>query len=206
MFARTLATALLVPAMIVAAKPAAAQMVKAPAKPAAASTWQIDPLHSELTFRVRHLVSRVSGNFNQWGGTIVANPTSLAGGSVDVKIKTASIDTQNERRDGHLRSADFFDAENHPEITFRSRRVAVQGKKIQVHGDLTMRGVTKPVVLKGEYLGVTKDAQGKQRIGFDAETTINRKDFGVSWNNLVEGAAMLGDDVTIAITVAAVQQ
>ena len=206
MLSRTFASALLVPAMILAGQPAAAQTAQAPVKVAQAPTWKIDPTHSELSFRIRHLVSRVRGTFNDWSGTVVADPQNLAGGSVDVKINTASIDTDNERRDGHLRSADFFDAENHPTITFRSRNVRVQGKKIWVAGDLTMRGVTKPVVLEGEYLGTTRDSSGKQRIGFEAETTINRKDFGVSWNNLVEGGgAVLGDDVTIAITVAAVQ-
>lgn len=193
------------------ASPLSAQ--NAPAKAAARSgaassapTWQIDPLHSELSFRVRHLVSRVSGTFGEWSGTIVAEPTQLRGGSVQVAIKTGSIDTGNDRRDGHLRSGDFFDAETHPEITFRSQRVEVKGEALKVHGLLTMRGVTKPVVLEGRYLGKTRDGQGKERIGFEAETTINRQDYGVSWNNLVEGSAMVGDEVTISMVVAAVKQ
>jgi polyisoprenoid-binding protein YceI len=210
MLSRTLASALLVPALLLAARPSAAQMAQAPAKtsarPAAVSTWKIDAAHSELTFRIRHLVSRVRGTFDQWGGAITADPRNLSGGAVQVSINTASIDTDNTRRDEHLRSGDFFDAANHPAITFQSRNVRVQGKKIRVAGDLTIRGVSKPVVLQGEYLGTTRDASGKQRLGFEAETTINRHDFGVSWNRAVETGAMLGDDVTITLVVAAVEQ
>ncbi|MGI9181338.1 MAG: YceI family protein, partial [Longimicrobiaceae bacterium] len=171
------------------------------------STWQIDRAHSELTFRVRHLVSRVRGSFDDWSGSVVADPNSLANGSVQVAIKTASIDTNHERRDNHLRSDDFFDAASHPEITFRSNRVEVNGESIRIHGDLTMRGVTRPVVLEGSYLGTTRDGQGRQRMGFEAETRVNRQDFGVSWNNMAEGGGVvLGDEVTISIVVAAVQQ
>lgn len=126
---------------------------------------------------------------------------------MEVTIQTGSIDTNNERRDTHLRSADFFDAANHPAITFRSRKVEVRGEKIRVAGDLTIRDVTRPVVLAGELVGAGPDAQGKQRIGFEASTTINRHDFGVSWNNAVEsGGLLLGDDVEISMVVAAVQQ
>ncbi len=206
MLSRTLASALLVPALLLAGRPAAAQMTAAPAKTSAVSNWKIDAAHSELTFRIRHLVTRVRGTFDQWGGTITADPRNLSGGAVQVSINTASIDTDNTRRDEHLRGGDFFDAANHPAITFQSRNVRVQGKKIRVAGDLTIRGVTKPVVLQGEYLGTTRDASGKQRLGFEAETTINRHDFGVSWNRAVETGAMLGDDVTITLVVAAVEQ
>ncbi|HEX2206831.1 MAG TPA: YceI family protein [Longimicrobium sp.] len=164
------------------------------------------PTHSELTFRIRHLVSRVNGTFNTWSGTIVADPANLGGGSVSVDIQTASIDTNNERRDTHLRSADFFDAENHPAITFRSTRVVARGNELQVHGNLTIRGVTRPVVLEGRMLEVG-GAPGRRRIGFEAETRINRMDYGVSWNRAAEGGgAVLGDEVTISIAIAAVEQ
>lgn len=207
MMARWMGTAVLALSVLVAGPVAAqAPLGAAPAGSAAVSTWKIDATHSELSFRIRHLVSKVRGTFGEWNGEIVAAPANLAGGSVAVTINTASIDTKNERRDNHLRSEDFFDAANHPQITFRSRRVDVQGEKIRVTGDLTMRGVTKPVVLNGELTGIGKDAQGKQRMGFEASTTINRKDFGVSWNNLVEGAQMLGEEVEIEMVVAAVQQ
>jgi polyisoprenoid-binding protein YceI len=205
MLSRTLASALLLPALLLGSRPAMAQMASAPVKATRASTWQIDPTHSELTFRIRHLVSRVRGTFTEWSGTLTADPQNLSGGAVEVKINTGSIDTGNERRDTHLRSADFFDAAAHPVITFKSRSVRVEGKNVRVAGDLTLRGVTRPVVLQGEYLGLTREASGKQRIGFEAETTINRHDFGVSWNRAVESGAMLGDEVTISLTVAAVQ-
>lgn len=178
----------------------------APAPAAAAVRWQIDAQHSELTFRVRHLVSRVSGQFNTWSGTITADPANLAGGSVSVDIQTASIDTNNDRRDTHLRSADFFDAGAHPTITFRSTRVVSTGRDVAVHGNLTIRAVTKPVVLRGRMTEVGGPA-GRRRIGFEAETTINRMDYGVSWNRAAEGGgAVLGDEVTISMAIAAVEQ
>ena len=199
-------TALLLAASL-GVSPSLAQMPKSAVPVTKVSTWQIDPAHSELTFRIRHLVSRVQGTFNEWGGTLVGNPENLAGGSVEVAIKTTSIDTNNERRDDHLRSADFFDAATYPTITFRSRKVDLQDKKIRVTGDLAMHGVTKPVVLDGQLTGLGLDARGKQRIGFEASTTINRHDFGVKWNRAAEGGGVvLGDDVEIAIVVAAVQQ
>ncbi|HYW06718.1 MAG TPA: YceI family protein [Longimicrobium sp.] len=177
----------------------------APAE-AAPITWNIDASHSSVTFRIRHLVSRVNGSFGQFKGAVVADPQNLAGGSVQVEIQTASIDTNNERRDTHLRSADFFDAEKFPTITFRSTRVRVTGRTLRVHGDLTMRGVTRPVVLTGEMTGVGGVA-GKRRIGFQASTTIDRKDFGVQWNRAAEGGgAVLGDEVQIQLDVEAVEQ
>ncbi len=207
MLKHILPVALLASSLLVGAAPAAAQMASNVVPASRVSTWQIDRAHSELTFRVRHLVSRVRGSFDDWSGSVVADPNSLANGSVQVAIKTASINTNHERRDNHLRSADFFDAQNHPEITFRSTRVAVNGESIRIHGDLIMRGVTRPVVLEGSYLGTTRDGQGRQRMGFEAETRVNRQDFGVSWNNVAEGGGVvLGDEVTISIVVAAVQQ
>ena len=178
------------------------------AEPAAADPvrWEIDTTHSELTFRIRHLVSRVSGSFNQWSGTIVADPADLSGGSVEVTIQTASIFTNHERRDAHLRSDDFFDAPNHPTITFRSTRVEPRGRDLRVHGDLTIRGVTRPVVLEGRLLEVA-GAPGRRRIGFEAETRIDRTDYGVLWNRGAEGGGVvLGDEVTIRMAISAVER
>jgi polyisoprenoid-binding protein YceI len=205
--ARTLLSLAVVPALVAAVAAAPAPRAAAPATAAAAPVrWQIDASHSELTFRIRHLVSRVSGQFNSWSGTIMADPASLAGGSVSVDIQTASIDTNNERRDTHLRSADFFDAPNHPVITFRSTRVVANGRELQVHGNLTIRGVTRPVVLEGRMLDVGGTA-GRRRIGFEAQTQINRMDYGVSWNRGAEGGGVvLGDEVTISIAIEAVEQ
>lgn len=203
MMAATLASLFLAPALFLGGTPTPAVQ---PAPAAVPVTWQIDATHSEVSFRVRHLVSRVRGSFSDFSGTIVADPANLAGGRVQVEIKTASIDTNNERRDTHLRSGDFFEAEAHPTITFRSNRVEVNGRELRVHGDLTMRGVTKPVVLEGEVLGIGGVA-GKRRIGFQASTTVNRMDYGVSWNRAAEGGgAVLGDEVQITLNIAAVEQ
>lgn len=204
MAAGTLASLLLVPALLLGGVPGPAP---APAAAAPPVTWQIDATHSELSFRIRHLVSRVNGTFGQWSGTIVADPARLAGGSVSVDIQTASIDTRNERRDTHLRSADFFDAPNHPTITFRSTRVeAGRDGAVKVHGNLTIRGVTKPVVLDGRFLEVA-GAPGRRRIGFEATTRVNRMDFGVAWNRAAEGGGVvLGDDVDISIAIEAVER
>jgi len=180
----------------------------APAAQPTAAVYVIDPAHSELQFRVRHLVSRVTGSFNKWEGTIaVADPARWETAVIDVAIDAASIDTNNDRRDADLRSDSFFDAENHPVITFRSTRIERAGDAAKIHGDLTMRGVTRPVVLEGAFLGRTRGAQGKQRVGFEATTTIDRTAFGIIWNRAAEGGGLtLADEVQIAITVAAVER
>ena len=203
MAAGPFASLLLVPALLLGAS----DPTPTPAPAAPPITWQIDATHSELTFRIRHLVSRVNGTFGEWKGSIVADPANLSGGSVNVEIQTASIDTRNERRDTHLRSADFFDAANHPTITFRSTRVEAQrGGALKIHGNLTIRGVTKPVVLDGRMLEVG-GAPGRRRIGFEATTRINRMDYNVSWNRAAEGGGVvLGDDVDITIAIEAVEQ
>lgn len=206
MVAGAIASLLLAPALLLGATAPA----KAPAaQPGSAApvTWEIDTSHSELSFRIRHLVSRVRGSFGQWGGTIVADPQNLAGARVEVTIQTASIDTDNQRRDEHLRSGDFFDAPTHPTITFRSTRVEpAGGDRYRVHGNLTMRGVTRPVVLDARMVQ-TGSSQGRRRIGFEATTTVNRMDYGVSWNRAAEGGgAVLSDEVQIEISVAAVEK
>lgn len=177
-----------------------------PPRPAEPVTWNIDVTHSELVFRIRHLVSRVNGTFRDWQGTIAADPANWNDGQVNIVIQTASIDTRSERRDNHLRSADFFDAATFPTITFKSTAVKVEGTSVTLSGELTIRGVTKPVTLTGEYLGMTGDGPKKQRVGFQATTKINRMDFGVSYNRAVEGGGtLLGDEVEILVTVAAVR-
>jgi polyisoprenoid-binding protein YceI len=209
MTASSFASLLLLPSLLLGGSdPRPAAVAEVPAAEAAApAVWKIDTTHSELTFRIRHLVSRVRGTFTDWQGELTLDPARLAEGKVEVTIRTASIDTNQERRDAHLRSDDFFDAEAHPAITFRSTREEASGEALRVHGDLTMRGVTRPVVLEGTYLGVTPDGQGGQRIGFEAETKVNRHDFGVSWNRAAEGGGVvLGDEVTINLVVAAVKK
>lgn len=173
--------------------------------PASLPTWNIDVAHSEVNFRIRHFMSRVSGTFTSWTGTIQADPANWAGGSVTATIQTASIDTRQERRDADLRSARFFNADTFPTITFTSRSVAQKGDSLTIEGDLTMRGVTKPVVLKGVALGVMPGE--RPRAGFEVVTTLNRLDYGVAWNRTLEGGGvMLGDDVEIRINVEAIRQ
>ncbi|MBM4187710.1 MAG: YceI family protein [Gemmatimonadetes bacterium] len=186
----------------------AAVLAAVPARGVEPVTWQIDAAHSEITFRVRHFVTKVPGTFKTWEGTIVANPDNLgAGGSVSVTVQTGSVDTRHERRDNHLRSPDFFAADSFPTITFISTKVEAAGPKLTVTGDLTIRGTTRPVVLDGEFTGVFGPPVAKrQRIGFAATARINRLDYGLKWNRLVEGSNMLGDDVEIALTVEAVRQ
>ena len=188
--------------ILLAATPVAAQT----ASPSpAAETWKIDVTHSELTFRIRHLVSTVPGTFLEWGGTLHADPDHLAGGSVEVTIQTASITTRHERRDADLRSTNFFDAASNPTITFKSTRVEVHGKTIKLTGDLSMHGVTKPVVLEGEYNG-TMGSGAQQRIGFSVAGKLNRLDWGITWNRAVEGGGMLlGDEVMLEVAISAVR-
>lgn len=184
-----------------------AQGAPAGATNAPPNTWRIDASHSELSFRIRHFVSKVRGTFGSWTGTIVADPQHLAGGSVQVVIDPSTIDTNHERRDADLKSSNFFEVEKYPEITFVSREVKVEGSDLTIVGDLTMRGITRPVTLSGQYNGVTVDNRGRRRIGFEARSTVNRLEWGLTWNRVAEGGgAMLGDDVEIDIIVAGVQQ
>ncbi len=177
------------------------------AKPAAAPvTWAIDVAHSEMTFRVRHLMGRARGSFQLWNGTIVADPANLSTGSVEVNVKTASIDTDNADRDAHLRSPDFFAADSFPAITFKSTKVRVGAdKKLRLDGVLTLHGVSRPVTLVGTYNGKITDPWGKERLAFEATGRINRKDFGLTWSKMVEGTALVGDEVDIDIAIEAVK-
>ena len=178
------------------------------AVPAAAqSTYSIDTVHSNVGFKIRHLVARVSGEFTEFDGTIRADFQNLDASSVEFTIKAASIDTGNEKRDGHLRSDDFFDVENHPEITFKSSKITKKDDDTYVvAGILNMRGVAQPVILNVDYLGEMQ-AMGGTRAGYEISTTINRQDFGVSWNRtLDQGGLVLGDDVDVTINLSVVKE
>jgi polyisoprenoid-binding protein YceI len=195
-----------VPALLAAQTPLPAQSSRAAAAVSTPSTWKIDPTHSELSFSIRHFVSRVRGQFNVWSGTIVADPDDWGLASVEVTAQTSSIYTNNERRDADLRSPNHFDAAANPTVTFRSKKVTrYAGDSVAMAGNLTIHGVTMPVVIRGHLNGIT-GAPGKRLAGFDAETTINRQDFNMTWNRVVEGSAMLSDEVKIEIDVAAVEQ
>jgi len=176
---------------------------------AAATTWTIDPVHSHVEFAVKHLmISTVKGRFADVDGTIVLDEANPANSRVEVKIAAAGVDTREPQRDAHLRSADFFDAENHPYLTFVSARVEPKGEnEFTVYGDLTIRGATRPVALEGEFLGTNKSPYGFQVAGFSAQTKINRKDFGLNWNAALEtGGVLVGDEVKISLEIEAVQQ
>jgi polyisoprenoid-binding protein YceI len=173
----------------------------------AAETYNVDPGHSEVSFQVRHLVTQVRGKFNDYKGTIQLDPAKLESSTVELAIKTASIDTGAADRDKHLRTADFFDAEKFPEITFKSKSIKATGKdQYAVTGTFTMHGVSKDITLPVALNGFAKDPWGGQRAGFSTETTINRKDYGIVWNKAIDnGGALLGDDVKIAVSLEAVK-
>jgi polyisoprenoid-binding protein YceI len=188
--------------------PSAALAALLLASPALADTWNVDKNHSETSFQIRHLMSRVRGHFNDFAGTIVADPAKPDSATVEFTIKTASIDTGNEGRDKDLRSANFFEVEKYPEITFKSTRFKSTGKdKYDVTGTLTMHGVTKEVTLPVVFLGFGKDPWGNERAGFSIDLTLNRKDYGISWNKALDnGGALLGDDVVISINLESVKK
>ncbi len=169
----------------------------------------IDKSHSEVGFDVRHFFSKVHGRFNDFSADIVLDQADMTKSSVSATVQTASISTDNERRDGHLKSDDFFAAEKNPTLTFVSKKITPAGKdKFKMAGDLTMRGVTKPVVFDVEILGVGAVAVGGQswgtRAGFTATTVVNRKDFGINWNKTLDnGGVMLGEEVTITLSIEA---
>lgn len=177
--------------------------VTATSQSAKPTEWQIDPAHSAAHFSVRHLmISNVRGEFSKLSGKVILDPADLTRSSVEVSLETASINTREPQRDEHLRSADFFHVANHPTMTFRSKRIEAAGPEhFKLTGDLTIRGVTKEVTFDVE--GPTppqKDPWGNVRAGVTATTKINRKDFGLVYNALIEGGGvMVGDEVKITI-------
>lgn len=172
---------------------------------AAASTWTIDPEHSYVGFKVRHLmVSNVKGNFTTFTGAVELDDKDVAKSKVAVNIDTNSIDTNVQKRDEHLRSADFLDVVKYPAMTFTSKKIIQNGKdRLAITGDLTLRGVTREVVLDAEALSPeSKDPWGNIRRGTTATTTINRKDFGLTWNAALEtGGVVVGDEVAIILEI-----
>ncbi len=172
-------------------------------------SWSIDPSHSQIVFKVRHMmITNVTGLFTKFEGTISFDESNLTGSQIEVNIDPASVNTRDEKRDGHLKSPDFFDVASYPTITFKSTKIAsTGGKSGQVTGDLTMHGVTKSVTLDVEFLGVVKSPFGTQNAGFTASTKINRKDWGLGWNvGLEAGGVLVGEDVTVNIEVELVKQ
>ncbi len=167
-----------------------------------AADWNLDPVHSAIEFSVRHLaISKIKGKFKEFEAKMVFDGKAVENGSAEFTIQVASIDTENEKRDNHLKSSDFFAAEENPTITFKSKKIsAVKDGKFQITGDMTMRGVTKEVTFDCELHGVVQGPGGNTRAGFSAETTINRHDFGVSWSKTLDaGGLIVGNDVKLSL-------
>jgi polyisoprenoid-binding protein YceI len=173
------------------------------------TTWEIDSSHAVAEFAAKHLmVSTVKGRFGHVEGTLTIDEERPENSEVFVSIDAASVDTREPKRDEHLRSDDFFAVEKYPRITFRSTRIdPVGGAAWKVQGDLTIRGVTRPVVLDAEYEGEIQDPWGSTRRGFTAETRVNRKDFGLNWNMMLEaGGVLVGDNVKLSLGFEAVRR
>lgn len=162
--------------------------------------WEIDKAHSSVGFNVRHLViAKVNGQFSDFTGSFVFDTDSLEAGMVEMTVMVASVDTDDEKRDEHLRSPDFFDAATFPEMTFKSKKVHdVSGDSFKITGDLTIRDVTREITFGCTFNGVVKDPWGNTKAGFSATAKINRQDFNVKWNKALDtGGVLVGDEVTI---------
>ena len=177
------------------------------AQPGRLETFVVDPAHSEASFQVRHMLSKTRGRFTDFGGEIRLDRDNPAASSVEFRLRAASVDTDLDQRDQHLRSPDFFDVERHPEIVFRSESVRpVSEGLFEVTGAFSMRGVEKRITLPVEYLGIAGDPWGGERAGFSATTRLNRKDFGMVWNAALDhGGFVLGDEVWVTLEIEAVK-
>jgi polyisoprenoid-binding protein YceI len=172
-----------------------------------ATTWKIDPAHSQIEFSVRHMmITTVKGRFAGVDGTVYLDEANPAAASVDVRIDAASIDTREAQRDAHLRSADFFDVENHPEMSFHSTKIEhVKQGDYRLTGDLTIHGETMPVTFDATVHGIERDPSGKHRVGVELRGKISRGEFGLRWNQALEaGGVLVGDEVRVSGDIAAV--
>ncbi len=169
----------------------------------AATKWMLDPMHSEVQFKIKHLViSTVTGSFKTFQGSMLSEGDSFENAQVEFSLDVDSVDTNNEMRDGHLKGEEFFDSAKFPHITFKSTSMVKDGDNYKLTGHLTMKDVTKPVTLEAEYGGSAVDFYGNHKAGFEVSGKINRKDFGLTWGGITEaGAIVLGDDVKLVINV-----
>ena len=175
----------------------------------ALTAYSVDPAHSEVGFTVRHMgFSKVHGSFGEFNAVVEMAGEDLSTLKTNATIVAASVTTQDQKRDEHLRSADFFDVESHPELTFESTGVSdISGNSFKLHGKLTIRGISKDVVLDAEFLGEGVDPWGGTRVGLEAGTTINRKEFGLNWNAALEaGGVLVSDKVQLNLQIQAVRQ
>jgi polyisoprenoid-binding protein YceI len=171
------------------------------------TTWTIDPAHSTIEFVAKHMmITTVKGRFAEFEGTVVADEDNVANSTVDVTMRAASLDTRSEQRDAHLRSPDFLDVESYPEVTFRSTRIDGTKDEFQLTGDLTIRGVTRPITLDVTFEGEGKDPWGGTRASFSAKGKFDRRDFGLTWNVALEtGGILVSNEVKINIEAQVVQ-
>jgi polyisoprenoid-binding protein YceI len=171
-------------------------------------TYAIDPAHTTTAFVVRHMmIAKVRGHFNAVTGSIVLGPAGNVPASIEATVDVASIDTREPQRDGHLKSADFLDAEKFPQLTFRSTRIEGSGDAFRVYGDLTIHGTTREVAFETTFEGAGTDPWGNARVGYEATAKISRKDFGLNWNQALEtGGVLVGDEVRIELSVEATAQ
>ncbi|WP_442595794.1 YceI family protein [Neobacillus sp. D3-1R] len=170
------------------------------------TTWALDTAHSSVDFSVRHMmIAKVKGSFNSFSATIEADPTDLTTATIEFTVDLASVDTRNEDRDNHLRSADFFDVENHPNMTFKATNIVKTGEgEYDVTGDLTLNGVTRPETFAVTYEGTGKDPWGNEKVGFNAEGKIKRSEYGLTWNAALEtGGVLVGDEIKISLEIQA---
>ncbi len=173
------------------------------------ATYKIDPAHSEISFKIKHLmITNVTGSFTKFEGTLESSKDDLTDAQVHFEADTDSITTHNEQRDAHLRSAEFFDAEKNPKVTFDSTSFEKNGEdNYKLTGNFTMHGVTKPVTLNAEFLGENKDPWGQTKLGFEVTGKLSRKEFDLTWNAALEGGGVLvGDEVKLHISVQLVKQ
>ena len=175
----------------------------------ATKNWSIDPAHSEIQFKVKHLViSTVTGSFGEFSGAASTPEDTFEDGEISVNINAASISTNNEQRDGHLKSADFFETEGHPEITIKTTSIKkIDDDEYAIVADVTMKGVTKPIEFIGEYGGEATDGYGNTKVGLEIKGKLNRKDFGLNWNAVVEGGGLtVSEEVKLIANLQFIQQ
>jgi polyisoprenoid-binding protein YceI len=173
----------------------------------ATQSFSVDPSHSSVGFSVRHMmIAKVHGRFSRWSATLAVDEADFSRSKVNASIEAASIDTNEAKRDEHLKGADFFDAAKFPKIEFTSKRVEGSGERFKVLGDLSLHGVTREVVLEVERQGAGKDPWGNQREAFSARTSINRTDFGLKWNQALEtGGILVGEKIDIEMDLSAIK-
>jgi polyisoprenoid-binding protein YceI len=202
MVARSLAVLLLAEAQAAAAQTVADVSTRAPSKE---TKWVVDMVHSQVDFGVRHLVGRVRGTFTKWYATLTTKDGDWKLGTVNVTVQTASLNTGNAYRDDDLRSDRFFAVSRYPKMTFQGTGFAATDSTVDVSGILTIKGRSRPVVLSGQYRGTAKDKEGHERIAFEATGAVDRRDFGITWNESIAGTELIGNDVEIRIGIEAVR-